>query len=194
MTWLTPPYATSPTSIAMVATTATDDTAGVEYYFEDFDDPGINSGWQGSPAWQDTTCEPLTTYSYRVMARDTSSWYNQTGWSDPCSATTPEEGEPPDTNPPAPVAWEVAPYETGSGFDAYANMTAVEAIDAEGNGVLYYFECVKIPSINSGWMTERVWNDVYIGRVNQGLKFHFRVRDNLGNTSGWSTSLPCYPP
>lgn len=194
MTWLTPPYATSPTSIAMVATTATDDTAGVEYYFEDFDDPGFNSGWQGSPAWQDTTCEPLTTYSYRVMARDTSSWYNQTGWSDPCSATTPEEGEPPDTNPPAPVAWEVAPYETGGGMDAYANMTAAEAIDAEGNGVLYYFECVKIPSINSGWTTERVWNDVPIGRTLQGLKFHFRVSDNLGNTSGWSTSLPCYPP
>ncbi|MGA1980722.1 MAG: right-handed parallel beta-helix repeat-containing protein [Sedimentisphaerales bacterium] len=197
MTWATVPYATSPTSIAMVATTATDDTAGVEYYFEDFDDPTVNSGWQGSPAWQDTTCEPETTYRYRVMARDTSSWHNQTGWSTVASATTPAEGEQPpptDTNPPTPVAWEVTPYETGSGMTAYANMTAAEAIDAGGNGVSYYFECVKIPSINSGWTTERVWDNVPIGRAWQGLKFHFRVSDSLGNTSGWSTSLPSYPP
>ena len=30
-----------PTSIAMAATTATDDTAGVEYYFEDFNNPAV---------------------------------------------------------------------------------------------------------------------------------------------------------
>jgi hypothetical protein len=198
MTWATVPYATSPTSIAMVATTATDDTAGVEYYFEDFDVPTVNSGWQGSPAWQDTTCEPNTTYTYRVRARDTSPWYNQTGWSTVIEANTPAEGEEPnepDTNPPVfgePNEWEVEPYETGSGLDAYANMTAQVAIDPEGNGVLYYFQCADIPSINSGWTTERVWNNVPIGRTGQGLEFHFRVRDNLGNTSGWSTSLPCY--
>jgi hypothetical protein len=132
------------------------------------------------------------------MARDTSPWYNQTGWSTVVEANTPAEEEPPpppDTNPPTPVAWEVPPYETGSGLDAYANMTAAEAIDPEGNGpVQYYFECVSIPSINSGWTTERVWNNVYIGRAGQFLYFHFRVRDNLGNTSSWSTSLPCYPP
>jgi hypothetical protein len=113
-------------------------------------------------------------------------------------ANTPAEGEEPnepDTNPPVfgePNEWEVEPYETGSGLDAYANMTAQVAIDPEGNGVLYYFQCADIPSINSGWTTERVWNNVPIGRTGQGLEFHFRVRDNLGNTSGWSTSLPCY--
>jgi hypothetical protein len=194
MTWATVPYATSPTSIAMVATTATDDTAGVEYYFEDFDFPAVNSGWQSSPVWVDTTCAPETTYRYRVMARDTSFWHNQTGWSTVVDANTPAEEEPPpqDTTPPAPVAWEIPPYETGSGMNAYANMTAAEAIDPEGNGVWYYFECVGIPSINSGWMAERVWNNVPIGRENQFLYFHFRVRDNLGNTSNWSTSLPCY--
>jgi hypothetical protein len=193
-TWATVPYATTPTSIAMVATTATD-ISGVEYYFEDFDSPAVNSGWQSSPAWQDTSCEPETTYRYRVRVRDKSTWHNTTDWSTVAEATTPEEGEeppPPDTNPPAPVAWEVPPYETGSGWLAFANMTAAEAIDAEGNGVWYYFECVSIPIINSGWMAERVWNDVYIGRENQFLHFHFRVSDNYGNMSDWSTSLPCY--
>ena len=194
MTWATVPYATSPTSVRMVATTATDDTAGVQYYFEDFDFPAVNSGWQSSPTWTDTTCEPQMTYTYRVKARDTSPWHNETGWSELRSATTPAVPPPQDTNPPEPVEWEVTPYETGSGLNAYANMTAAEATDPEGNGpVQYYFQCVKIPSINSGWTTERVWNSVPIGRAGQFLKFHFRVRDNLGNTSSWSTSLPCYP-
>jgi subtilisin family serine protease len=197
MTWATAPYATSSTSIAMVATTATDDTAGVEYYFEDYDSPAVNSGWRSSPNWQDTTCEPETTYRYRVRARDTSAWHNKTGWSTVAEATTPAEGggEPnvPDTNPPTPVAWEVPPFETGSGLNAYANMTAAEATDPEGNGpVEYYFECDGVPGLNSGWITDREWNNVYIGPAHQYLFFHFRVRDSLGNTSNWSTSLPCY--
>jgi hypothetical protein len=157
----------------------------------------VNSGWQSNPAWQDTTCEPDSTYRYRVRARDKSVWQNTTGWSTVAEANTPPEGEeppPPDTNPPVlgDPEWEVVPFETGSGWNASANMTAGEATDAEGNGVWYYFECVSIPSINSGWMTERVWNDVYIGRENQFLHFHFRVSDNFGNMSNWSESLPCF--
>ncbi|MDD5326429.1 MAG: right-handed parallel beta-helix repeat-containing protein [Phycisphaerae bacterium] len=195
MTWLTAPYATLPTAIAMVATTAVDDTSGVEYYFENADNTAVNSGWQSSPAWQDTTCLPSTTYTYRVMARDTSVWHNQTGWSTVLGATTPAitvPPPPPDSTAPAPVSWEVVPYETGSGLNAYASMTAAEATDAGGNGVWYYFECTTISSINSGWTTERVWENIPIGRAGQFLYFHFHVRDNLGNTSAWSVSLPCY--
>jgi hypothetical protein len=195
MTWATVPYATSSTSIAMVATTATDDTAGVEYYFEDFNSPTVNSGWQSSPSWVDTTCGPNTTYTYRVKARDTSTWHNETGWSELRSATTPAGGgpPPPPNQAPGPVAWEVTPFQTGSGMNAYANMTAAEATDPEGNNpVQYYFVCVSIPSYNSGWTTNRVWNNYPIGRAGQFLYFHFRVRDSLGNTSSWSTSLPCY--
>jgi hypothetical protein len=196
VTWATVPYATSSTSIAMVATTVTDDTAGVEYYFEDVNSD-VNSGWQSSPTWVDTTCAPQTTYTYRVKARDTSTWHNETGWSELRSATTPAEEEPPPppNQAPGPVAWEVTPFETGSGMNAYANMTAAEATDPEGNiPVEYYFVCVSIPSYNSGWTTNRVWNNYPIGRAGQGLKFHFRVHDSLGNTSSWSTSLSCYPP
>ena len=200
MTWETEPYATSPTSIAMVATTAIDDTAGVEYYFEDFDFPGVNSGWIGVPTWTTVGLIPNTTYTYRVMARDTSPWWNETGWSDPCSATTPEEPNEPeeDTNPPAPVVWEVPPYQTGSGNNCYAHMTAAEAIDPEGNGpVEYYFECTSPVSFNSGWMEERVWNNISIGRGAIGFHFRFKVRDNavpLRNESAWSTTVVCYPP
>jgi len=99
-----------------------------------------------------------------------------------------------DTNPPVPVEWEVLPYETGGGLEAYANMTAVEATDPEGNGpVMYYFECVDVPAYNSGWTTEREWNNYPIGRSGKLYQFHFKVRDNLLNESSWSTSEVCYP-
>jgi hypothetical protein len=75
-------------------------------------------------------------------------------------------------------------------------MTAQVAIDPEGSAVQYYFECVDIPSINSGWTTERVWNNVPIGRAGQGLEFRFKVRDLSPDLkeSGWSTTRYCYPP
>ena len=47
LTWATVPYATGTTSIAMVATTASD-PSGVEYYFECTAGGGNDSGWQDS--------------------------------------------------------------------------------------------------------------------------------------------------
>jgi hypothetical protein len=92
------------------------------------------------------------------------------------------------------------PYESGSGFNAWAHMTAMVATDPEGAGVQYYFECVDIPAIypagcSSGWIDVPTW-DVPVGRTNQSLRFRFRVRDlspNL-NESDWSTTLPANPP
>jgi predicted outer membrane repeat protein len=133
MTWAIEPYATSPTSIAMVATTATDDTAGVEYYFENFNSPAVNSGWIGAPTWTDVGLTPETTYGYRVKARDTSAWQNETGWSDPCSATTPAVPPPPDTTPPTPdpSQWAVGgePTQYLSGGYYWHTMTAEPASD-----------------------------------------------------------------
>jgi hypothetical protein len=155
-----------------------------------------NSGWINIPIWEDTGLAADTMYTYRVRARDKSVNHNQTGWSALLDANTLPEGEVVDENPPAPVAWEVLPYETGSGLYAYANMTAAEATDPEGSTVLYYFECTEIPSINSGWTTERVWNNVYIGPWQQGLHFHFKVADSIDgvnpqNQSDWSTTVIC---
>ncbi|MFA5239603.1 MAG: hypothetical protein WC476_07860 [Phycisphaerae bacterium] len=90
---------------------------------------------------------------------------------------------------PSPV-WEVAPYETGSGT-CYANMSAEEATGG-CPPIEYYFERVGTPSVNSGWTTNRVWNNVPLPGCGQFPYFHFKVRDSVGNTSGWSTSLPCY--
>jgi hypothetical protein len=207
VTWASVPTATGSTSITMTSTISTDGPTGtlpIEYYFECTDHGEANSVWQTDPNYVATGLTPSTLYTFRVRARDgvtqipddgTGEPGNKTGWSDPGSATT-TAGTTPDTNAPVfsePNEWEVPPYETGSGLDAYANMTAGEATDLEGNGpVEYYFQCVGVPSLYRDWSIERTWT-VYVGPANQYLQFHFRVRDSLGNTSVWSTSLPSVP-
>ena len=59
MTWATPPYETGINSISMVATTATDPTDSVSYYFDFVSSPtggtgGTDSGWQSSTTCTDT--------------------------------------------------------------------------------------------------------------------------------------------
>ena len=87
MEWATPPYATSSSSIAMVATTASD-PAGVEYYFQCASGGGHDSGWQNGTLYEDTGLTTSTEYTYRVKARDKSVNQNETGWSMSLPATT----------------------------------------------------------------------------------------------------------
>ncbi len=88
MTWATEPNATGIDTIAMTATTASDES-GVEYYFANVTDPNHNSTWQDSTTYTDTGLTNNTTYTYKVKTRDKSSGHNETGWSDEASATTP---------------------------------------------------------------------------------------------------------
>jgi len=95
MTFATAPHATSSTSIAMIASTATDDTSGVEYYFTCTAGGGHDSGWQSGTSYTDTGLTPSTSYTYTVKARDTSSNHNETTASSPASATTDADTTPP---------------------------------------------------------------------------------------------------
>lgn len=90
MYFATPPHATGTTSIAMVATTASD-ASGVEYYFDCVTTGGHDSGWQDSASYTDIGLSPNTTYTYRVKARDKSANQNETGHSSNASATTEQE-------------------------------------------------------------------------------------------------------
>lgn len=87
MTWATEPYATGSGSISMTATTASD-ASGVEYYFACTAGGGHDSGWQDSPAYEDTGLMPESQYTYKVQARDKSAAQNTTDWSSEASATT----------------------------------------------------------------------------------------------------------
>jgi hypothetical protein len=90
MTWSTVPYATGSSSIAMVATTATD-ASGVEYYFTCTAGGGNDSGWQDLTSYEDTGLSPSTQYTYTVKARDKSTNQNTTAASTAESATTDPE-------------------------------------------------------------------------------------------------------
>jgi glucuronoarabinoxylan endo-1,4-beta-xylanase len=88
MTWDVPPTASGATSITMTATTATDDTDPVLYYFECTTDGNKSSGWQTDATYEATGLERSTEYSFRVKARDSASTPHETDWSSTMSATT----------------------------------------------------------------------------------------------------------
>jgi len=75
MTWATEPYQTNASSIAMVATTATDPTTPIHYYFSFYHSPtggagGTSSGWQSSASYTDSGLSTNHQYGYKVRARD----------------------------------------------------------------------------------------------------------------------------
>lgn len=179
MTWAVIPVVISTSQITMTATMATDETPteagyGVEYYFAETsgNQGGSDSGWQASRTYTDTYLDANTTYTYRVMARDTSPNYNETGWSTAESATTPATGgdgnepnEPPvivDHTPPTAAdgtaltpsgMWAITPRTTNDGDRHYYHyMAAVAAIDAQSPPVRYYFECTAGNGTSSGWI------------------------------------------
>jgi hypothetical protein len=102
MTWATVPNATGSRSIAMLATTASDDS-GVEYYFTCTAGGGNDSGWQDSPAYEDTGLTPETSYTYTVKARDKSASQNETQSSTEASATTDPPSAPGEATNPTPT-------------------------------------------------------------------------------------------
>jgi hypothetical protein len=134
MTWAIEPYATGTTSIAMVATTATD-PSGVEYYFDETSENpgGTNSDWQESSSYENMGLSAGTTYIYTVKARDKSSNHNETAVSDHAPATTEAE----DTTPPNPdpMTWATEPYATGT-----TSIAMIATTTTDPGGVEYYFD------------------------------------------------------
>ncbi|MCD6401711.1 MAG: hypothetical protein J7L73_07255, partial [Anaerolineales bacterium] len=81
------------TTISMTATTGTDASGLVEYYFEETtgNAGGDDSGWQSSPYYSDGGLTPHTEYSYRVTLRDA---YQVTGETSQVFRATTSEAEP----------------------------------------------------------------------------------------------------
>jgi hypothetical protein len=72
----------------MAATKACDGYSGVEYYFESVSGPGPDSGWQYGNVFEPNRLDWGTRYTYRTIARDTSSNLNETAWSGAATART----------------------------------------------------------------------------------------------------------
>jgi hypothetical protein len=182
-TWATEPYATSPTLIRMVATTATD-ARGVEYYFTEISgNPGAtDSGWQNSNVYEDTELLPSTTYTYQVKTRDKSIAQNETAYSGEGSATT-----QPDTTPPSPdpSVWATEPYVTSS---TSIRMIATAATDL--SGVEYYFhETSGNPGgTDSGWQDSNTYEDTGLS-AGTTHTYQVKTRDKSAaqNETGYSS-------
>lgn len=185
MTWTTKPYATSPYTVAMVATTATcTDGTSVEYWFEDFFHPEYNSGWLSftpgqAPQWQDQELSPESTYWYHVKARNKGNRM-ETEWSERSAVTTLEEDL---TAPmPNPMTWETEPFHVSAGK---VRMVATLATDT--SGVEYQFECTSNPAYSSGWQDSRTYEVASL--LGGHYAFEVRARDKSPNynTTGYST-------
>jgi len=104
MTWAVggEPNALGSSSITMTATTATDDSTPVYYYFECTNHGDANSGWQEDETYIAQGLNPLTSYTFKVKARDSAAAQNETSWSNAESATT----EPPSTDVEITGSWD----------------------------------------------------------------------------------------
>ena len=184
-TWATEPHIPVPSTVRMVATTASDES-GVEYYFECTSNAAYSSGWQDSPIYEAESL-PKGAYSFVARARDKSPNHNTTG--DSTEVTLDLAAPTPD-----PMKWQSPPDEVygGSGAfnDFWAVMTAAEASDPAG-GVQYFFLCTTESDFNSGWQDSPTYQ-VKIGRSGQLHRFRVKARDIFGNETAYSEEAVAY--
>ncbi|MGB8226782.1 MAG: hypothetical protein WCE45_07990 [Sedimentisphaerales bacterium] len=180
MTWAVGPHGTDLYSISMTATTATDDTSGVEYYFANLTVPDHNSGWQDSATYTDTGLARDSEYTYTVKARDKSPNHNETAVSDPCTGMTLPDTTAPEPNP---MTFAVAPYALDINSIAMVATTATDI-----SGVEYFFANITDPNHNSGWQDNTDYTDTNL--INDTTySYSVIARDkSLGqNETAWSS-------
>jgi hypothetical protein len=183
--WQTEPYPVPPSSIRMVAATASD-PSGVEYYFRCVTNPLYSSNWQDSPEYVATSL-PKGTYRFVVKARDKSINLNTTSESSEVIV---------DLQPPSPDPMQWASggepdevYRGGGNLNGYwAVMTAAQATDSSGD-VEYYFLCTTESRFSSIWQSSPTY-EVQIGRSGQYMEFRVKARDIYGNETVYSPELP----
>ncbi|MHC4256338.1 MAG: phage tail protein, partial [Planctomycetota bacterium] len=183
-TWSSVPSADSDTAISMTATTGSDASPPVEYYFDETsgNPGGSDSGWQTSASYTDTGLIGSTQYTYRIQMRD--SLGNTGGYSTSESATT---NPTVDTDPPTPdpATWSSVP---SADSDTAISMTATTGSDANPPVEYSFDETSGNPGgSDSGWQTSASYTD---SGLNASTQYTYRVqmRDSIGNTGGYSTS------
>ncbi len=185
-TFETAPNAISETTISMTATTASDDSGPLQYFFTETsgNTGGSNSSWQTSTNYLDQGLESLTQYCYTVQSRDSEG--NATTASSTSCATT---QAPSDTTPPTPNPMT---FDTPTviSHDAIAIM-ATTANDLSGPVEYEFIEVSGNPGgSNSDWQTSTVYTDIELDELTEYC-YQVRARDSAGvpNIGDYSESL-----
>jgi hypothetical protein len=142
MTWSVGPYETSTSVISMTATTASDPTPPVEYFFLCMVSGCHSSGWQSSSAYTDSGLLPNTWYGWRVKARDGNA--NQTGYSLASYDYT-------DIETPNGVSFSI---DVGSTYIYARSTNTPSGLDRAGSGLILYN---LNAAANSGWKQDNDW-------------------------------------
>jgi len=144
MGWSVAPYSQSRNSVSMQATTAVDESGGVQYNFICVSGNCTDSGWQPSNQYTATGLVSATAYSFQVIAKD--GYGNETQASAVASATTAAN------NPPVTIDSTVSTLEDtrvtidllsqSSDADADALSFSVQAVAngsiSHNNGIVTY--------------------------------------------------------
>ncbi|MEM7245467.1 MAG: hypothetical protein AAF533_08985 [Acidobacteriota bacterium] len=188
MTWASVPTPVSDSAITMLASVATDDLNGVEYYFTCTEGDGHDSGWQSSRSYTDTGLLTGTTYTYTVTARDTSNNRNPTVPSIAESATTLADTGPPTPNP----ATFATPPSASS--DTEIVMTATTGADGSTPVEYYFAEVSGNPGgTDSGWITSPFYSDAGLNPDTE-YTYTVQMRDALLNTGTASEPVSTVTP
>jgi hypothetical protein len=182
MTWATAPYQTGTNSITMVATTASDPTSPINYYFDFRDSPtggagGLDSGWQAGTTYTNSGLQTNHQYGYQVKARDGVN--NETTYS-------------------TPVKYAYTAIETPNGISFGTISTSSIQVKStntpsgltRGNSGLWIENTTK--GTNSGWKKN---NDFWASgslTPNKNYSFRAKAKNGDGKETAYSPSVSRY--
>jgi len=171
MTWAVAPEAKSRDSLHMTASTATDDSGSVEYYFAcaTAGNGCTDSGWLKSPDFTLNGLVANTSYSFSVKARDLTG--NTTNSSVVASATTLANQAPLANSDQANVVnnTSVAVSVLANDSDPENDALAVTAVTQGANGVVSFTKAAAVYKPNAG----------FVGTDN----FSYTIADSFGATA-----------
>jgi len=178
MTWATEPHAVSPTGISMVATTASDESPPVSYFFDFVGSPmggtgGSDSGWQSSTSYSDNGLQPNRPYGYLVKARDSAE-------------------EAPNETAASTVVYRytLARDPTVSSFSGVTQESITANWGPNGNpaGTQYFCQNVTLGT-DSGWTTNSQWTSTGLS-CGQVYSFRVKARNGDGMETNWINHGP----
>jgi hypothetical protein len=171
MTWVVAPEAKSRSSVHMTASTATDETSSVQYYFACTSGGAgcVDSGWVNSPDFTLNGLAANTSYSFSVKARDVAG--NQTNASALASVSTLANKAPIANADSAQVVnnTSVAVSVLANDSDPEADPIGLTAVTQGANGLVTFTKTTASYKPNSGF----VGTDT----------FTYTISDNFGATA-----------